>query len=168
MTDSRRSIKVAQPVSVGMFSSTGTGPVSGSSSSVSLKAVDFLSNTGSSSSIQLEVKALTPTEDELASIEREKRNILDERRRLQQEQDEFAAAVAEFEKKSKVLEEMRLGIELEKQQQTAMNATQTANMMLVQEQLRQKLERKSHRIIIFMAVVMAIEALAVILLALKK
>ncbi len=167
MTESKRSIKVAQPISVGMFSSTGTGPLN-SASSISLKTVDFLSNTGSSSAIQIEPRLLTPTEEELASLEREKRNIQEERCRLQQEQDEFAAAVAEFENKSKVLEEMRLEIELEKQQQTTVNATQTANMMLIQEQLLRKQEQKSQRVIIIMGVVMALEALAMILLMFIK
>ncbi|MDD3118146.1 MAG: hypothetical protein PHQ27_03125 [Victivallales bacterium] len=163
MTESKRALKVAQPVSVGMFTSTHTGPISGSSSTA-LKMVDFLS--GSSSSIQLEPRVISSTEEEMAAIDREKRNLLEERRRLQEEQNEFASAVAAFENRSKDLEELRLNLELEKENQVIVDENRTANLQLQREQLQSEYKRTMRRIIFWTCGGLVAEAMIILLLLL--
>ena len=123
MSDSKRLIKVAQPVNVGMFSSTATGTVNPVSSSQSLKPMDFFSSTGSSNSQPLATAVGGGEPDSgsvmsgeiLAEIERERKSLQDEWAQLQKQQSEFEAAILEFEKRSQELEAMHLKLELKQQ-----------------------------------------------------
>ncbi len=113
----RKSIKVAQPVSVGMFSSTSSNTLNPIGSSQNMKPLDFFSQTGSTNSVPLSLQDSNPsgsivTAELLDEMSRERKNLTEEKARLKRERVEFEQAVTEFEEKARKLEQLRLELEL--------------------------------------------------------
>ncbi len=116
-TDRKSAIKVAQPVSVGMFSSTASGTLNPVASSQNMKPLDFFTQTGSTNSVPLSLQDSNPsgsvvTAELLDEMSRERKNLSEEKNRLKQERADFERAVTEFEGKARKLEQLRLELEL--------------------------------------------------------
>ena len=119
LMDKKKTIKVAQPVNVGMFSSTTTGKLNKVASSPNLNPSEFFTSSRQQGSMTSKLASLAAnpgcspvTAEILTEISRERKKLTEEKSRLKQEQADFEQAIADFEEKSKELEQLRLELEL--------------------------------------------------------
>jgi hypothetical protein len=119
LIDKKKTIKVAQPVNVGMFSSTTTGKLNKVASSPNLNPSEFFTSSRQQGSMTSKLASLAAnpgcspvTAEILTEISRERKKLTEEKSRLKQEQADFEQAIADFEEKSKELEQLRLELEL--------------------------------------------------------
>lgn len=108
-----RSIKVAHPVNVGMFSSTNSGSISVSASSKKLGKIDFLSSTSSTPSIVLESQS--SSDPAVLELEMALKNVEEERADLSHQREQLTRAINDFNEKRKAFEKFRLEWELQRQ-----------------------------------------------------
>lgn len=119
LVNKKKTIKVAQPVNVGMFSSTTTGKLNKVASSPNLNPSEFFTSSRQQGSMTSKLASLASnpgcspvTAEILTEISRERKKLTEEKSRLKQEQADFEQAIADFEEKTKELEQLRLELEL--------------------------------------------------------
>lgn len=171
-----RSIKVAQPVSVGMFTATGSSAINPSSSSQQIKGVDFLS-TGSGSSLSLS-ESQKNCNAKMSELEMMKKNLEEEKAELQLQREQLEAAIGDFNEKRQMFEQIRLDWELQRQNAAAAPVTPTeevinmAETLLAQDPLNVAINSRKEKMLTIamaiMGVLLLLQTIGLVLLAIKR
>lgn len=171
-----KSIKVAQPVSVGMFTATGSSAINPSSSSQQIKGVDFLS-TGSGSSLSLS-ESQKNCNAKMSELEMIKRNLEEEKAELQQQREQLEAAIGDFNEKRQMFEQIRLDWELQRQNAAATPVTPTqevinmAETLLAQDPLNVAINSRKEKMLtiamVIMGILLLLQTIGLVLLAVRR